>query len=350
MKKIDAHIHMHTCDMERGKAFFDHLAKKGVTGVGIQVLSTYWHYSDFENIYSLWIKKLYDKMNVYVFGSIHELEDFGKVPYEDQLKWLLEAGCDGIKFINMKPNVRKKFAKGLNHPSYDKLFDIIEEKQIPILIHSKDPSTFWHEELMLPHQIERGWCYAGKGFETYEDLHRETLELLDKHPKLNAILAHFFFLSDDMAEAERIMEKYPNVYFDITPGTEMYENFAKDTDSWREFFIKYQDRIIFGTDADDGSYLENADDLYRMIDGVLVNSGDAYEDHCYIDMVVKGLSLPEEVVEKIYHGNFEKYMGKIAPVNTDALKKAALYAYEVLKDIPQSERDAELFKSFAENI
>ena len=121
---------------------------------------------------------------------------------------------------------------------------------------------------MLPHQIERGWCYAGKGFESYEDLHRETLELLDKHPKLNAILAHFFFLSDDMAEAERIMEKYPNVYFDITPGTEMYENFAKYTDSWREFFIKYQERIIFGTDADDGSYLENADDLYRMIDGV----------------------------------------------------------------------------------
>ena len=48
--------------------------------------------------------------------------------------------------------------------------------------------------------------------------------------------------------------------------------------------------------------------------------------------------------------NFEKYMGKIAPVNIDALKKAALYAYNVLKDIPQSERDAELFKSFAESI
>ncbi len=322
MKKIDAHIHMHACNIEKGKAFFDNLAEEGVSAVAIQALSMYWHYSDFENIYALWMKKLYTKMDVYVFGSIHEEGDFGKIPYEKQLKWLLDAGCDGIKFLTMKPNVRKRVGKGMNHPSYDKLLSIMEDEGIPALIHSKDPATFWHEELMLPHQVERGWCYAGKGFESYETLHRETLEMLDKHPRLKVILAHLFFLSDDLAEAERIMEKYTNVYLDITPGTEMYENFALNIEGWRNFFIKYQDRIIFGTDADDTSFEENADDLYRMIDGVLTNSSEAYTDYCYIDLNVKGLNLPEDVREKIYYKNFVAFAGKPKPVDSAMLNMA----------------------------
>ena len=51
MNKIDAHIHMHSMSIERGKAFLDNLASKGVSGVAIQAISMYWGFADFENIY-----------------------------------------------------------------------------------------------------------------------------------------------------------------------------------------------------------------------------------------------------------------------------------------------------------
>ena len=71
-----------------------------------------------------------------------------------------------------------------------------ENMGIPALVHSKDPAFFWHKDQMLPLHVEKGWCYEDGGFESWENLHRETLEMLDKHPGLKVILAHFFFLSD----------------------------------------------------------------------------------------------------------------------------------------------------------
>ena len=335
MKITDCHIHMHTLDLERGEKCFEYLAKLGADAVAIQCLASYPEYSNLENIYGLMLKDRTKALRVYTYGSLHEFDDMCEFSYEHQLEGLVAMGCDGMKFIHMKPNMRKATGKGINHPSYDGVLSLMEDMGIPALVHSKDPAFFWHKDQMLPLHVEKGWCYEDGGFESWETLHSETLEMLDKHPNLKVILAHFFFLSDRLDEAGRILDKYPNVYLDITPGTEMYENFGKEAEKTREFFIKYQDRIIFGTDADDVTFEENAADLFRMIQGVLNNEGEAYTDHCYVDLNVKGINLPEEVVDKIMHGNFEKFMGaQPKPVDGELVEKAISYMHSKGEDAP----------------
>ena len=174
--------------------------------------------------------------------------------------------------------------------------------------------------------------------------------MLDKHPNLKTILAHFFYVSDDIEEASRIMDTYPNVYFDITPGGEIFENFAKDIPAWREFFIKYQDRIMFGTDGDEVFDKETIDDLYNLAEGALTSDVPSYVAHCYVDLNVGGLNLPKEVVEKIYYTNFENLTkGVVKKANTSLMKKGAKYAFEVLSNYPEYKRDADLFRGYLEH-
>ena len=204
---------------------------------------------------------------------------------------------------------------------------------------------------MLPMQVEAGWCYEGQGFISFEDAHRETLEMLDKHPNLKTILAHFFYVSDDIEEAARVLDTYPNVYYDITPGVEIFENFAKNREGWREFFIRYQDRIMFGTDADETFDKETVDDLYALAEGALLSDNPSYVARCYVDLNVGGLNLPKEVVQKIYHTNFETFTAsKVNKPNMLLIKEGAKYAYETLSKYPEYERDARLFGDFVNRI
>ena len=117
------------------------------------------------------------------------------------------------------------------------MYSFLEEKGTPVNMHVNDPRTFWENgnyDSFVP---------------SYDEIYTEAIEMLDKFPKLNIVFPHFF-LSDNPKEAERIMDTYQNVRFDLTPGVEMYRNFSKDIEYRRRFFTKYRKRILFGTDKD----------------------------------------------------------------------------------------------------
>ena len=102
-----------------------------------------------------------------------------------------------------------------------------------------------------------------KSFPSKKQLYDEIFRVLDAHPRLRVSFAHFFFLSNFPDEAERVMETYPNVRFDMTPGVEMYYNFDKNLDRWHDFFTKYSDRILFGTDS--GTVKPNNHELVELV-------------------------------------------------------------------------------------
>ncbi len=350
----DVHVHLHTYDIKEGTEFFDILNKKGVSNVNI-VTSTMTSANlylprEFENTFALWLKRDYKKSDLYVFGTVHDMGVFSDIPYDEQLKYIINAGCDGVKFINMKPNMRKAYKKGINHPDYDALFNEMEKMGIPALIHSKDPVEFWHKELMLPEHIEYGWCYDAEGFLTYEEIHKETLERLDKNPNLKVILAHVFFLDTDLPEAIRVMETYPNVCFDLAPHTGMFESFSKNVEGWREFFIKYQDRIMFGSDADDRRDQKTIDEIYNVVETSLTAEDNEMTIECYEnEWNIRGLHLPKEVINKIYSENFLRFMnGKRNEVNTELLSNMVEKAYEKLSSLPDHP-DTKLFKYYLDN-
>lgn len=335
---IDSHIHMK--DYENGAAMLDSIAALGVSGVIINSLPSYRSIAD--NLASLYFKLNYKRMKVMAFGGLHQLDIFSDIPYEEQAKKLIELGFDGMKFLDMKPDFRKTLGKGLNDKSYDKMFSLLEERGIPITIHCADPEKNWDINKVSPGALAAGWFYGDGTFKTKQELYDETFEMLDKHPKLKVSLAHFFFLSNFIDEAERVLTKYPNVYFDLTPGWEMYVGFSSKIEEWHDFFNKYSDRILFGTDTDTFS---DPAKLHELVYTALTHDYTEFAMPCYGGHIIKGLNLSDEVVNKICVENPLRFLGDGNESDINSFNDAARRMLEVISDNAVYERETKWLKT-----
>ena len=346
MKRFaDCHMHIGDCSELNDHAprkMFDLMADLGITDGTLLAYgpcdNTFKHVT--QNHYILYHKHTYDRIKLRAFGWIYDCDEkYANIPAEHQLERLYELGIDGVKFLNMKPNYRKHVGKGINNPYYDKALSMMEERGTPVLIHSGDPAHFWDISKMSEEHIARGWFYGDGRYPTLEQLYTECYEMLDKHPKLNVTFAHFFFISNRMDEARHIFEKYPNVKFDITPSVYMYKDFSEKIDEWRDFFIEYQDRILYGTDVDD--YKRINADLVKEVLLALTHDRSEYTMGIYSKPTIRGLELPESVVDKICYTNYAKIVGEsTAPVNTELLVKSAEKILSDIKDDPNCAEEA----------
>lgn len=348
MKRFaDSHIHMALCDPDKCQKLLDTIASIGVTDTAIQCIVSTPYAEMVYNLSALWWKSKYDKMRIKVFGSVHEFDQYADIPYDVQVEKLLALGCDGIKFIHMKPNVRKELGKGLDHPSYDKMFDLLEERGTPITIHSGDPENFWGTgKAQSADEVAKGWTYADGTYLSCEEHYEETLRMLDKHPRLNVTLAHFFFLSEYRERATEILEKYPNVKFDLTPGWEMYIAFSKDTEGWHDFFEKYSERLMFGTDS--GNHKDVNAELNRLVYSALTHDSTEFPMPAFPDKVIRGLYLSEKAVDNICYNNYVRYMGGETPVPVDmaGLRSVAERMLSDIKDMQGREKSVRWLEHF----
>lgn len=299
-KFTDCHLHIHDSDREAAMRFLDVVAECGVTHAAVLSIGAWSKYSENENDRALWLKENYKRIKLKVFGSFYEHGEKGKIPYKKQAEELLSSGCDGIKFIHMKPQVRVELGKGIDHQSYDEVFDYLEERGTPILIHSGDPEEMWEE----------GGAYYESDYPSSEQIYQEVFARLDKNPRLNMVIAHFFFLSNFPERAETVMEKYPTVKFDLTPGWEMFLNFSKDVERWHCFFEKYSDRILFGTDSNDRKKERVNKELNALVLAAISRETEEFEIPCYGKILkIKGLGLCQKTIQKICVCNYFRFVG-----------------------------------------
>jgi predicted TIM-barrel fold metal-dependent hydrolase len=123
-----------------------------------------------------------------------------------QVRTLKAIGFDGIKMTEGKPTKRAYIPIPLDAPGYDGLWTTLEALQMPVVLHVGDPEVFWDAERCPQRARERGWYYGGGDYPLKEDLHAEIARVLRLHPRLNAILAHFHFLSADLERASRFLD------------------------------------------------------------------------------------------------------------------------------------------------
>ena len=306
----DCHLHIHDSDREGAMRFLDTVAECGVTHASLLSIGSWSKYSEDENNYALWLKENYKRMDLRVFGSFYEHGEKGKISYKKQAEELLLAGCDGIKLIHMKPQVRVEIGKGIDHESYDEVFDFLEERGTPILLHSGDPEEMWDISTRTEEQLASG-AYYGSDYPSSEQIYAEVFARLDKNPRLNMVLAHFFFLADHIDRAEAVMEKYPSVRFDLTPGWEMFLSFSKNIERWHGFFEKYSDRILFGTDSNNRKKERVNKELNALVLAAISRNSEEFEIPCYGRLLkIKGLGLCQETVRKICADNYFKFVGE----------------------------------------
>lgn len=259
--------------------------------------------------------KLRHPGRAYAFGSLHYLPDGAPAGGKDlleQAKWLMSLGFDGMKMLDGKPDGRKRIGIPLDSPVYDLYFDYLEQESIPVLYHAADPAVFWDRDNVPAEAVKNNWAYMDDTFVSKAGIYREVGGILQKHPGLRVIFAHFYFMDEEgIDKASAFLERWPNVSFDLTPGM-MYQTFAKD-DGWKEFFTKYQDRLLFGTDND---YGESKELLYVL--RTFLETGNEVD---YWETTLRGMAMGRKALEKIYRSNFEKYAGNNPKaVNTSQLR------------------------------
>ena len=258
----------------------------------------------------------------YAYGGLIYPEAPAKFPMPEgydfvtQYNELKEIGFDGIKMIESKPTDQKKYQVDLSDENYEPFFDLCEKNGDHMIWHACDPETFWDIDRIPKRHLAKGWYYGGGGYMSLEQLYKMIFSVLERHPKLRVNFAHFFFCSYRPEILVDLFEKYENVGVDITPGAEMYGAFNERHDFYRDFFIKYADRIMYGTDTVFGGGDRNhmrEDQVYKVLT--------TDETVTVVDIPCKGLALPDKVLDKILYLNFEKAAGKRPkPIDPDALK------------------------------
>ena len=277
---------------------------------------------------------------VYLFGGLDISPLFmtpnivGEV-FAHYVDVLAEMGADGIKMIEGKVQIRKQLPiPNFDDPVYAPYWEKMAETQTPLIFHVNDPEEFWDPERVPDWAREMGWFYGDGTYINNEDQYRQVLNVLDRHPDLNVTFAHFFFLSAQLDRLGNYFDKYPNMHVDLTPGIEMYHNFARDPQKAHDFFIKYQDRILYGTDIgarallrDPKAGIEREESLARVevVRGFLENNGPFTLTHEGFlfgghEAVFHGIHLPGEVLDKVYFNNFTQFAGKAPkPLNPEAI-------------------------------
>ncbi len=323
---VDSHMHMRTAtaDVEELFAKIQSLTQGGpVEAITIACLPPWDDQALDQNALALLFKARHPRTTYALGGLSYNFpgRTNDQLDYAQQAQRLLALGFDGIKMIEGKPSMRKVTHLPINAPVYDRFYALLESRQVPLLLHLGDPEGFWDKAYVEKWSIPKEWTYIDGTFPAKETLYAELEDVLRRFPRLQMTLAHFGFLSADPNNAAQFLERHPSVNLDITPGTEMYDSFSLQPEAWRSFFVRYQDRILFGTDNGydaAGSVAEFSRRTAQHVAEIrrFLETADSFPARGRQGW--HGLNLDRPILTKIYSGNFCRRLPAASkPVNLD---------------------------------
>jgi predicted TIM-barrel fold metal-dependent hydrolase len=299
---IDVHNHQRG---EMNKAALDKLVSD-MDGLNLRVMV------NLSGSYGDRLKKTVDNMKgnypkrFVVFANLN-FEDMEAPDYPDvvakQLEQDIKNGAQGLKFFkNFGMDLRIKSGERIkvDDPRFDKAFEVCAKYKIPVLIHTAEPRQFFqpwdkdNERWLELKQFPSRYRPPNK-YPTWETLMAEQYSLVGRHPKTTFINAHLGWLGGDLAELGKLMDKYPNMLTEV--GAVLAE-LGRQPRTARAWFIKYQDRVLFGKDIWETSEYFT---YFRVFE-----TADEYFDyyrkrHAFWKMY--GMDLPDEVLKKLYYKN-----------------------------------------------
>jgi hypothetical protein len=233
------------------------------------------------------------------FGELLTLDDLTP----DQRESTHHILKGGHRLLDLIPSL--KDAKGervhVDDPRIDPLWRKAGELGIPVLIHTGEPPAFFqpvdkHNERLLELSQFPERARPPERYPTFEQLMTEQHSMFRKHPRTKFINAHLGWLGADLGRLGALLDSLPNMYTEL--GAVLYE-IGRQPRFARQFFIKYQDRILMGKDITEDPSEYHV--YFRVLE-----TGDEYFDyyrkrHAFWRMY--GLELPDEVLKKVYYKN-----------------------------------------------
>jgi predicted TIM-barrel fold metal-dependent hydrolase len=224
-----------------------------------------------------------------------------------QLDDAVARGARGLKFLkDLGLSVRDKSGHliAVDDPRLDPVWRECGRLGIPVFIHTGDPEAFFHPTDAHNERYEEltehpDWSFYATQFPTLEKLLEARNRVFARHPETLFVSLHMGW-PENLDWVARMLDEHPNVMVEF--GAREAE-LGRQPRRARELFLKYQDRVMFGTDhgMDEGMYRNQ----FRWLE-TRDESFDYWGYPAQGRWEIYGLGLPDSVLEKVYHLNAER--------------------------------------------
>ena len=214
------------------------------------------------------------------------------------------AGAVGIGEIGKGLGLSTRKADGtrlqIDDPALDPAWQAAARLRLPVFIHTADPQEFWqpidnNNERWLELALFPNRRYPEDRFPSFERLMTERDHMIRRNPNVTFVVAHMGWHANDLPRLARMMDEMPNVLVEV--GAVLYD-IGRQPRAARDFFVKYQDRVLFGKDSfqpEEYPYFwrvfETRDDYFNY-----------YRDY-HASWKLYGIDLPDVVLQKLYYRN-----------------------------------------------
>ena len=243
----------------------------------------------------------------------------------DELVKAKAAGAVGVKVLKtLGLYLRDGSPQGklvrVDDARFDPMWEACGRLGLPVAMHVGDPEAFFlpidrfnerYEEL----NAHPDWSFHGRDFPAFKEILDARDRVFAKHPKTTFVGLHVGHWAENLAAVGATLDKFPNVNVEI--GARIGE-LGRQPRTAARFFDKYQDRVLFGTDAiplgTETPQQVFGEDLYRIYYRFL-ETEDEYFDYAPARLPpqgrwrIYGLGLPEQILRKVYHQNAERVLG-----------------------------------------
>ena len=243
----------------------------------------------------------------------------------DELARAKRDGARGLKLLKtLGLYLRERVTSGrlisIDDRRFDPMWEACAALQLPVAIHVSDPEAFFlpidrfnerYEEL----NNHPDWSFHGGDFPSNAELLEARNRVFARHPGTQFVALHVGHDAENLASVSECMDKFPNMHVEL--GARIGE-LGRQPRTARRFFERYQDRILFGTDAtphgDEYPQQLFGNALYEIYYRFL-ETEDEYFDYAPAAVPpqgrwrIYGLGLPEGILRKVYHDNAARLLG-----------------------------------------
>ena len=214
------------------------------------------------------------------------------------------AGAVGIGEIGKGLGLSTKKPDGsrlqIDDPALDPVWQAAARLKLPVFIHTADPQEFWQpidfsNERWLELALFPSRRYPPDQYPAFETLMTERDNMLRRNPRTTFVIAHLGWHANDLGRLASMMDAMPNLYSEV--GAVLYD-IGRQPRAAHDFFVKYQDRILFGKD----SFQPEEYPYYWRVFETRDDYFDYYRDY-HAKWKLYGIDLPDSVLKKVYFGN-----------------------------------------------